>query len=433
MKNFKIAVTGDALFVADFPREYEKDLSTIKEYMSDCDVRVSNLETTVSKFGDYANATSGGTWINVEPEVFDYLNKFNFNYYGTANNHCMDYSYHGLLSTLEELDKRNLAHSGTGRNLEEASAPAIIESNGKKTAIFAVSLHYNETDKAGEETIDLKGRPGVNFVGHETYLPASKETVDLLKKVAEQTKINGFNDIMIKEGFRLPSPEGIFEFGGIKFCYDGSKKKTECNKKDKERVINAIRKAVKEYDYVFILLHCHDVKTDIHAEAPDYMEELARASIDAGAHAVLGGGTHELRPIEIYKNRPIFYSLGDFIYQGLRVPILPADFKVKYGVDKNAPAIDALLARSKNGKIGLQSKRCNFLTLIPKLEYEEGNLVSFEMMPVVAGFDKEGKLNGLPYMATGEEAQEIYEIISRLSLPFGTKFKLENGFIKLAK
>ena len=117
----------------------------------------------------------------------------------------------------------------------------------------------------------------------------------------------------------------------------------------------------------------------------------------------------------------------------MRVPVLPADFKTKYGVDKNAPAIDALLARSKNGKIGLQSKRCNFLTLIPKMEYEEGNLVSLKMMPVVAGFDRKGSLNGLPYKATGLEAEEIYQIISRLSSPFGTKFKLENGFVELVK
>ncbi|MBR3805191.1 MAG: CapA family protein [Clostridia bacterium] len=426
----KITATGDALFVADIPSEYDSDLSVISSFINKGDVKITNLETNVEKFGDYPNAYSGGTWINVEPHVFDDLTKYGFNYYGTANNHCLDYSYHGLLSTISELDKTNLHHSGTGKNMEEASAPAVIDVDGKKVAILAVTAEYNEASKAGYQTKTLKGRPGVNYVGFNTYYPITPEMESTLREIANYSYVNSYQDILISEGFALPDEDGIFTFGSLKFCSNGSKKRTELNKKDKERIINDIKNAKKRYDVVLVLTHCHDIGKTSHEEVPDYLEELSRACIDAGASAIIGGGTHQLRPVEIYKGKPIFYSLGDFIYQGMRVPLLPADFMIKYGLDINVSAHDALMKRSQNGKIGLQAHKCNFLSAIPYMEFDGDKLIKLTLLPTNAGFDRQGKLNGLPYHAKGEEAKEIFDILTRLSTPYGTKIKLENDLIE---
>lgn len=428
--------TGDALFVADIPEEYfAGDFKEVKAYLDSCDVKMTNLETNVSKFGEFPNAYSGGTWLNTEPEDFDHLTKFGFNYYGTANNHCMDYSYHGLLSTLNELDKRNLAHSGTGENLEKASAPAIIDAAGKKIAIIALCCEYSSlhtASRAGVKTKTMEGRPGVNYLRHNDYSFVDEKDLDKLREIAKATKINVSRDRSIAGGFELPDPDGIFTFGTIKFCYDGTKKSSECNKEDKERVLNSIKKAKEENDYVFILIHCHDSKGESHENVPDYYEDLAHACIDAGVSAVIGGGAHQLRPIEIYNGCPIFYSLGDFIYQGMRVKHLPADFLTKYGCDKDATAWDGLMARSKNNTIGLQVHRYNFMTVLPKITFEDGKMTSLEMMPIVAGFKKPGKLDGLPYFAKGEEGKEIFDVLDRLSTPYGTKLEMDdNGIIKL--
>lgn len=422
--------TGDSLFVADIPEEYfNGDFKEIKAYIDGCDIKMTNLETNVSKFGSFPNSFSGGTWLNTEPEVFDDLTKFGFNYYGTANNHCMDYGYHGMLSTIDELDKRGLAHSGTGKSLEEASAPALLNVAGKKTAILAVNCEYSAVHtgaRAGVKTNLMQGRPGVNYFRHDDYVNISKEEYEKLKELEEGFGINVERNREIADGFILADPEGVYTFGSIKFCYDGSKKTTECNKADKERIINSIKEAKKENDYVFILIHCHDSKPEFNASVPDYYEELARACIDAGASAIIGGGTHELRAIEIYNGCPILYSLGDFIYQGMRVAHLPADFMEKFGLDKNATAYEGLMKRSKNNTIGLQVHKCNFMTVLPKITYENGKMTSLELMPVVAGFKKPGKLDGLPYHAINEESQEIYDILNKLSTPYGTKI-IKNG------
>jgi poly-gamma-glutamate synthesis protein (capsule biosynthesis protein) len=41
---------------------------------------------------------------------------------------------------------------------------------------------------------------------------------------------------------------------------------------------------------------------------------LAKKMIDAGATAIFGSHPHVIQPIEIYKGKPIFYSLGNFVF-----------------------------------------------------------------------------------------------------------------------
>lgn len=48
-----------------------------------------------------------------------------------------------------------------------------------------------------------------------------------------------------------------------------------------------------------------------------YQRELARKAIDAGARLVLGHHPHKLQNVEIYKGRPILYSLGNFAFGSL--------------------------------------------------------------------------------------------------------------------
>ncbi len=68
-------------------------------------------------------------------------------------------------------------------------------------------------------------------------------------------------------------------------------------------------------------------------------QEMAHAFINAGADVVIGAHPHVIEPIEIYKNKAIFYSLGNFIFdqswskatsEGLAVKITLSNEKVGY-------------------------------------------------------------------------------------------------------
>lgn len=85
------------------------------------------------------------------------------------------------------------------------------------------------------------------------------------------------------------------------------------NEKSKEEV----NKLSKEVDLLFVGLHFGKEWIDL--PVPKDIN-IARSLIDAGASAILGHHPHILQGYEVYNNKPIFYSLGNFIFPEMKVP-----------------------------------------------------------------------------------------------------------------
>ena len=431
-KTLSVTGTGDSLFVVPFPPEYSPLLDKVAGFIGACDVRLTNLETNLTDFEYFGNAYSGGTWLSTRRKYLDDLTRFGFNFYGDANNHAMDYGHNGLLSTIAELDRRGLAHAGTGRSLEEAAAPAILSTaDGKKAAVFAVDASMANPSRAGRATKNLPARPGVNYLRHSTAYHVSEADLAQLRDIARKIHINFGREQAIATGYQTPDPEGTFHFGELEFTTSDAPA-TKCNAADKKRLLDAVREAKKSCDYVFMMIHCHDSDSVRVENPPAYYREFAHDAVDAGVSAIFGGGCHRLRGIEVYKNAPIFYSLGDFIYQGPSVEILPADFMEKYGIDIYSTAKEALWARSRGDKVGLHCNKLNYQTFLPRLEFTDGKMTGFKLLPVYLNFERKDELKGLPVVAEGKEAREICDLLDGLSADFGTRLKLEGGFIVLA-
>jgi len=62
--------------------------------------------------------------------------------------------------------------------------------------------------------------------------------------------------------------------------------------------------------------------------------ELARLMIDAGADAVIGGHPHRVQDTEQYKGKPIFYSLGNFVFEGFPDKINNIGWVVRLSIDR---------------------------------------------------------------------------------------------------
>ena len=64
-------------------------------------------------------------------------------------------------------------------------------------------------------------------------------------------------------------------------------------------------------DIVVVIMHAGEE----YAEAPnDAQRGFAHAAIDAGADLVIGHHPHVVQPVELYKGKPILYSLGNFVF-----------------------------------------------------------------------------------------------------------------------
>jgi poly-gamma-glutamate synthesis protein (capsule biosynthesis protein) len=83
---------------------------------------------------------------------------------------------------------------------------------------------------------------------------------------------------------------------------------------DFQAAVDEVRQAAKVSDLVVLDVHW-GVELDTQPEA--YQIPQAHKLIDAGADIIFGGHSHRLQPLEMYKGRPIFYSLGNFVWPNL--------------------------------------------------------------------------------------------------------------------
>ena len=424
----KFTVAGDMLIQRRIPADYE-GFEEVKRYIEKGDVRFFNLETTLTRGEYFANQYSGGSYLTVVPEVLDDVKSFGFNILSFANNHTMDFSHEGLMATKRAVDEAGFPNSGAGANLDEAAAPCYIDTkNGRAAIISVVSTMMNEAAMAGKQSRRFKGRPGVNGLRIDEHIELTAEQFEIINEIAEKSNVNAEFDIVRAEGYLPPIPEGTVSLKSINFKRgDKTKYVTRPNEADTERVIKSIYEAQMQADYVLVSVHSHELSGKAKENPADFLCEFAHRCIDSGAHAVIGHGPHLLRPVEIYKKRPIFYSLGDFVIHNENIPCAPYDMYEKQKLTDDATMRELFYDRSKGYTRGLMRDRRMLESIIPYFEMSGGELKYIELMPIELNFDKkEIWQKGNPKFS---DKHGIIERLAAMSEPFGTNIIInEKGF-----
>lgn len=430
--NMKFTATGDALIMKRVPKNYP-GYEALTEFIGRGDARLTNLETTISNGKLFPSAYSGGTWLTTDEHVLGDLLDMGFNMVCTANNHSMDYSYDGLHSTIEALEKADVVYAGTGDSLFEASQAAVLDTPKGRVGMIAICSSFNMAAAAGEQTPSQPGRPGLNPLRHTLYYTATQEQLDQLKEIADAMDLNAYRKVVVEQGFYAPDPDDVVRFGDMLFkVADKPGKITKAKKADIDRTARTIKDALRSMEYVVVMTHSHEIPGACETEAAMFLEEYAHACIDAGACAVIGGGTHMLKGIEIYKGKPIFYSLGNFIFQNAYVKKLPADFMEKYKIPYDSTGPEAIAARASNATRSLQNNPAANQTVIPLIEMDDDKLVSLELLPVSLNPERDDFVNGWPSPADDKTAKEIFECLKQVSACYGTQFELgEDNIIRV--
>ncbi len=406
------------------PKNLDSDLINI---LARAEVCITNLEAVIPENRGYPAAASGGTWVNAEPEVLETLKNYGFNLIGWANNHTLDFLQGGLLATKTNLKKYNFRETGAGKNLAEAASPAYLESEKGRTALIAVTTGdlANNNDIAGEQRHDFKGRPGVNLLRYHTIYHLPEAKLKLLKEIAEKLQINAAREMNIAEGFELPPPEDIFQLGEFWFKKGTSEQvETLPYQKDMSRIEKSIKTAQQQADYIIISVHCHEMKGKEKDKPPEFLELFARRCIEQGASAIVGHGPHILRGLEIYQGKPIFYSLGNFIYQSDTVKRQPADAYEKYGLGREDEVDDLLLKISNDYQKGHYTDKKMFESIVPCWTMENDKLIDLIIYPIELGFELPVSRKGWPKITDNTSSLERLKELSR---PYGTEIKIAAG------
>ena len=407
----------------------------ISDYIHKADARFFNLETVLHRGGHYGNQFNGGSFHRSDPKVLEVAKAFGFNMMSFANNHTFDYGYGGLESTLDVLDEAGFVHTGVGRNLDEAAAPVCLETKQGRVALIAMTASFvNDAALAGQQSRRVVGRPGVNGLRVNEWVEVPGDYFAMLQDISDNSGVNAAQEISRAEGYvsaKTNNNEITFGNQKLKFCA-GEKLQyhTACNREDMKRLELAIYEAKSQADYILVSIHAHQAKGAAKENVPDFLVEFAHQAIDLGAHAVIGHGPHLLRPLEIYKGKPVFYSLGDFFLHNESFNYAPEDFFSKYGLTSDSPLCEVYRKRSRDYTCGLLTDYRMLEAVIPYFELEDGKMTRLELLPIELGFDQPRYRIGDPAVCTD---RGIIQRFAELSAPYGTKITINEQGIGIVE
>jgi poly-gamma-glutamate capsule biosynthesis protein CapA/YwtB (metallophosphatase superfamily) len=374
-----VILTGQSMIRSDLRASAPAAFARLQHLLQGGDVVFTNLEGTVAEPGE---SVEEGRGFLTPPQALDALQVLGFNLLALADNHAFDLKARGIANTLAETQRRGIAHAGTGANLSEAAAPAYLRVPQLTVALVASASGL--IAPGGNATAE---QPGVNELRIHRGEQPNEATADLEPA-----------------GANAPDAE------------------------DAQRILASIRQARQQSDLVIVYQHNHvfgnrsfaTIFSEGMAErlAPnEWLRTWTHAEVDAGADVVVMHGAPLLHGIEIYHGRPIFYDLGNLIYN------LPPT--ITY--------IDEPMA---------------WESVVARLEYRDKALRAITLTPIVLNPIGEGQADthdphadnaflhtrGLPAAASGAKARYILERLAALSAPFGTTIEVagETARIDLA-
>ena len=246
------------------PRRDNPDsiFASVIDTLRDSDLRVGHLECPLSNRG--TPSPNAKLAMRTTPEVATTLRRVGFDAVSVGGNHALDFGVIALGDTLAALRDAGIKPCGTGANLEAARAPALIEARGRRVAVLSYC----------------------------SILPVGYAAERARAGCAPLRAFTHFHHV---EPDQPGTPPRVLTFA---------------DPVDLDALLEDVRTARKQAEIVLLSIHwgLHFTR----ATLADYQRVVAHAAIDAGAHAVLGHHPHILKAIEIYRGRPIFYSLGNF-------------------------------------------------------------------------------------------------------------------------
>jgi poly-gamma-glutamate capsule biosynthesis protein CapA/YwtB (metallophosphatase superfamily) len=411
--DFTIAAVGDLIYLRPMSKVLERQSPAMVAILRGADVTFGNFEASafdLASFGGAPQAESGGRWLIADPRVPEDLAKMGFDLISHANNHGTDWGVEGLLETDRLLDDAGLVHAGSGKSLSVARSPRYLDTARGRIALIAATSSYVSASRAADAFGEVPARPGVNALRSRQVIFLAKADLAVLARIthSDSSKSVFLGDAEYREGAPGANLDDV---------------SYEINPDDEAENLLSIRQAKGNSNFVVFSLHNHE-SGNASATPAEFAITLARGAIDQGADAVVGHGPHQLRGIEIYKGKPIFYSLGNFAFMTNSLDVVPRDTYEQYGIPPGTATVPEMLKAYNAVRF---SKPEIYESLIAVSRYVAGGLAEVRLYPVDLGLSASGADKGVPHLADSSVGLRILQRVQTLSRPFGTKIDIEKG------
>jgi len=370
-------------------------------------------------FAGYPAAENGGGYPLAPAAVARDYRTLGISLVSKANNHATDYGIEGLLATLRSLSSADIIQAGSGPSETDARAPAFRDTDHGRVALISTASTFPPMSVAGPAVTrrgtTTRPRPGISVLHvRAVHLVGADQLASLLEAAGDAATRTGTQPPELRIGdefFRASDSRGSL---------------MEMDRSDEEALLSAVRSARTQARLVIFAIHAHQTAgndDDLPAaefeplvlhranEAPSpndprpapFETALFHAVIDAGADLVIRTGPHVLNGIEIYRGRPIYYSLGSlfFDFNGRRSYTTP------------------------NGQL-MRFPDEWFETVVPVTRFEGSRLADIRLYPLIIE-SSNGPGDGTPHPAGPEEARRILLRLQRQSEPFGTRIEIKDG------
>ena len=427
LDGFTIAVVGDIILANPQSMNPDPGFQAVLRILRDADVVTGNYEGNIIDGRTFAGSGPGG--FAGTPAVAADLKAMGFDIVARANNHAGEYGYAGHLETNRWLDEAGVVFAGSGENYWAARAARFVDTPRGRVGMVATASSFPATMMATPARGEWPGRGGASALRTTRYFMSPADLWPAVEDI-RQAFPNGTGFYargantedhiqILGQQFRR-APAGVAE---PYYSF-------EINQQDLTDILRSVREGKLRSDFITVAIHAHQFHDaqggyrgpgipeaehlDTNSSIADFLEVFAKAVIDGGADVFQGTGVHALRGIEIYKDRPIFYGLGEFFRQmditglsGMREPTRSvgppgAPFPVKY---------ESVVAVS---------------------QFSDGKLSEVRLHPIELTYDVRMAQRGLPRMASPEAARRILTRLQELSEPLGTTIVIEGevGFIR---
>lgn len=142
---------------------------------------------------------------------------------------------------------------------------------------------------------------GIVSIGNNHILDFGREGLAMTQKYLSESNISYF-------GSPIGDISIVKKIGDKKIAFVAFNQFLGQN--DPQKTIDAIWKMRREADFVVVYAHWGEE----YVEVTEYMKSVAHRFIDSGADLILGSHPHVIQEHEIYSDKHIYYSLGNFVF-----------------------------------------------------------------------------------------------------------------------
>ena len=418
---FTIATVGDLIYAHDLGHMMrDPSFASVVDLLRGADVTTGNLEGIIVDGRTFTGARMGGH--GAEPGAADSLKDMGFDLVARPNNHGNDFGPEGLAETSAHLDRVGVQYAGVGNTYAAARAARFYTADTGRVGMVATTA--TGTLPARPARGEWPGVGGYSTLDVTRFFMTPADAWEAVRTLrdsfpngtgfyARGANSNDHIQVLGEQFRKAPAGEAdpYYAF--------------EMNQRDLRDLLAAVREGKMRSDFLTVAIHSHHFRDtrggyrgagipeaehlDMNPSVANYLEEFARAAIDAGADIFQGTGVHVVRGIEIYEDRPIFYGLGEFVRQ------------------RDVDGLSGLgdLQRDACDGCPFPAKYESFIALS---EFSDGRLEEVRLHPVELRYAAERMAHrGIPRVAPPETAQRILTRLQELSAPYGTTISIEGN------